>query len=66
MTLGPVVPISYPGTVIAFAVGSFFNLFFALVFRTEAPYNLLYVPPDSIYFPFVLEEVPIFSSARRS
>jgi len=42
---GAVVPISFPGTVISFAIGSFFNLFFALVFRTEAPYNLLYVFP---------------------
>ncbi|GAA6061675.1 hypothetical protein JCM10212_000858 [Sporobolomyces blumeae] len=35
-----VVPISGPGTVFAFVVGSFLNLMFALIFRPEAPYNL--------------------------
>ncbi|GAA6019601.1 hypothetical protein JCM11491_002819 [Sporobolomyces phaffii] len=37
-----VVPIAYPGTVISFVVGSFCSLLYALIFRAEAPYNLLF------------------------
>ncbi|GAA5826884.1 hypothetical protein JCM5353_004472 [Sporobolomyces roseus] len=59
----PVVPISYPGTVIAFAVGSFFNLFFALVFRTEAPYNLLCIPVAIAIALCRLEDLHVLSPA---
>ncbi|GAA5990941.1 hypothetical protein JCM5350_008286 [Sporobolomyces pararoseus] len=37
-----VVPIAYPGTLIAWTLGSFCNLLYALIFRAEAPYNLLF------------------------
>ncbi|GAA5932971.1 uncharacterized protein JCM15063_002257 [Sporobolomyces koalae] len=37
-----VVPIAYPGTLISFVLGSFCNLLYALIFRAEAPYNLLF------------------------
>ncbi|GAA5830288.1 hypothetical protein JCM3766R1_002856 [Sporobolomyces carnicolor] len=37
-----VVPIAYPGTLIGWVLGSFCNLLYALIFRAEAPYNLLF------------------------
>ncbi|GAA5911115.1 uncharacterized protein JCM6883_004274 [Sporobolomyces salmoneus] len=37
-----VVPIGFPGTLLAWTLGSLCNLLYALIFRAEAPYNLLF------------------------